>query len=307
MRRAVVPVALTIVTLAVTLYVADPGRVADALLHADPWVLLLATAFTPVTLGLRTARWHLLARDDVPDVTVRESWRSYLAGLTLAVVTPLSAGELGRGALLGRGSRARLAGLTLADKLVDLSWILVLGAVGLSWALPRTGEPGREALAWVAPGLVVGVPLCWFVVRRIGARAFQRAPGPVSRLATAAAEVPARTFTRIVVLSGIGFAVHMTQSWYLLAAVTDAPPLAVIGVWPAVTLATILPAFAGGVGPREASAALLLPLVGVDPAAAATAAFLQFAVVMLLPAGLGCLVLGRSVLRPVPTGDAESA
>lgn len=305
MKRAHVAVALTVLTLALTVYVADPDRILESVGRADPMRLLQAAALTPVVLLLRTFRWYLLARREIPQLTFGMAWRSYLGGLTLAVVTPLSAGELGRGVLLGRGDAVRLAGLTFSDKLADLSWVLVLGALGLAWALPAMEASRPDTVRLLLWTVAAAVPVGWLLLRLLGERIAARLPQRLGRALRGASEIDGLLLGGVAGLSGLGLLVYLVQGWLALTAVAPEAPLHAMAMWPAVTLSTILPAFAGGVGPREASASLLLPLVGVEAAPAATAAFLQFLVVMVLPAGLGCLVMGRTLLRPRTSGEDQ--
>lgn len=284
-RRRLLGLVVTAALLVGLVALLGPARLAAAFRTAR-WDLVAAAAlFIPPILWARQVRWLALARVDLPDVSGREAWRSYLGGLTLAVITPFSAGELVRGMLLDRGDQIRLASFTLVDKLIDLSWVLVLGFAGLIVA-----DVGPVAVHFAGMGTV---PVAWLLVFSLARSTSGRGlTGRVGRVVRATGDLPNTTFWVVVGSSGLGFLVYLAQAWVLLRAVAPGASFSAVALWPAVTVSTIVPAFLGGLGPREATAALLLPKVGVDASAAATAAFLQFLLLNVLPGVAGAFTLG---------------
>ncbi|MBM4084109.1 MAG: hypothetical protein FJ272_04910, partial [Planctomycetes bacterium] len=82
-------VLFTVGLLALIVALFGPGKMARAFEGADYALTALAFLLTPVVIFLKAFRWHVLARSKLPGIPFLTSLKSYLAGLALAVVTPL--------------------------------------------------------------------------------------------------------------------------------------------------------------------------------------------------------------------------
>ncbi len=236
--------------------------------------LLEATALVPVMLALRALRWHVLANSVLEDVTLWQSTRTYLVGVSLNVLTPVGAGEVVRGAWLRRGHTAELAGLSFVDKLMDVGWVGALGLIG--WTVAGLVTPGEAA---AATALVMVCAAALLAPRQSLLRKVY------ARFVTAGRLVRPATMASVAAMSLACQLLLLVQAYVLLVGTSrSAVHLEALAVWPAVTLSTAVPALLGGLGTREVSAAVLLPPFGVDAASASLAAFAQFVTTMLLPA-----------------------
>jgi hypothetical protein len=128
-----------------------PQRILGSLLASDPSLVALSLVFTPAVIGLKTLRWQLLVGRRA-NFSYIAALRSYLAGLVLATVTPVAAGEVGRGLFVQRGNRAELTGKVVIDKLTDLVSLTGFAGVGLL----LSGSPPARTVGLV---LLIGVIL----------------------------------------------------------------------------------------------------------------------------------------------------
>jgi uncharacterized membrane protein YbhN (UPF0104 family) len=285
--------ACTIVLIGLILAWIGPKEIWNSLLSSDPGLLGLSLLLTPIIITIKTLRWLLLARTESP-LTFRGALSSYLAGLTLATLTPLAAGEAGRGFFVRTGDRAGLTGKVLLDKLVDLSTVGIFACIGL---LLTKESAAREASVL----LLIAIVVAWAVLLLLPARLKKlpldtsggwlvrlRIPDVISGLIN----TPRPTLALNAVLALIGFAVFYGQAFVLLRAFYPEAPLSAIPYFPIITLSTILPIAIGGLGIREWTAVLLLKQFGIPEAAAFNAFFVHFVVVQLLPSIAGAFIIG---------------
>lgn len=291
--RGWIRVALALALMAALLLWVGPTEVWSTLAESR-WKLVLASLlFTPVVIAFKVWRWFLLARSHGV-ISFRAALSSYLAGLTLAVLTPLSAGEAARALFVRTDDRAGLTGKVILDKLVDLSTVSVFASLGLI----ATGEAAAQGIgvvvlvvvlaAWggmlgLLPTLkkrVAGVESRWLVRLRI--------PAVINGLS---GTPRVRLFLNMA-LSCVGFAVFYAQAFVLMRAFWAEAPWGVVAYFPIITLSTILPIAVGGVGVREWTAVLLLRRFGVTEAVAVDTFFAHFVIVQVLPALVGAFIAG---------------
>ena len=297
--RAWLGIGISLLCLGLLIWIVGPNQLSETLSSATPSVLAWGLALTPVVITLRFWRWYMLARVEVADLAAGECLRSYLAGLSLAVLTPLSAGELARGALLTRGDQARFAGLTLLDKVFDLSWVGLLGLIGVGLVFEEV-----RVMAW---GATAVIPLCWAIAWRLTRRAEGESHGIWRRFLFVLTRVPPRRLLAVAALAAATQLVYVGQGWVVLRAFSEGAGVEAAALLPVVTLSTIVPAFLGGLGVRELTAYWLLPAAGIDAVAAAEAAFGQFAIVMIPPAVVGAFFLaGLTQLSEAPSPQSEA-
>jgi uncharacterized membrane protein YbhN (UPF0104 family) len=284
--------ACTVLLIGLLLVWVGPGKVWVSLAGSNPWLLALSLIFTPAVIGIKTLRWLLLARTQGP-ISLKEALRSYLAGLTLAVLTPLAAGETGRGLFVRTGDRAGLTGKVVLDKLVDLSTVSIFASIGLT----LTEESAAQAVGVVIFAIVVvawGGMLCllpklemWIAGADGGWLTSFRIPAIVSGLTS----IPRSQLALNMALSLAGFTIFYSQAFVLLLAFWSEAPWTVVPYFPIITLSTILPIAIGGVGIREWTAILLLRRFGVAESVAFNTFFTHFVVVQLLPALAGAAII----------------
>lgn len=298
-RHFAAGVVTTLVLLGLLVLWVKPEQVWSAVRQCDLGRLAVAFLLTPVVIGIKVARWLLLARSIVAGFSVCDAVRSYLAGLFLATVTPLAAGEAARGFFVSSDSKIELSGKTILEKLVDLASLCAFASIGLlflghEWSL----------LAGIA-GLVVFGGFCMVVfglAPRLRTRfeTMRQAKGIRGKLSAVLYGI---THTRApqllgnIVLALIGFSVYFTQGLLVLRAFYPECPPEVMVVLPVVTLSTILPIGIGGIGVREWSAVVLLGPLGVSDAVASTGTLTHFAIVQIIPAMFGTFFVGRILMQ----------
>ena len=298
-KRGAACLVVTVLLLGAVVWRAGAGRFAAAFAQPNYLVVAAAFAFTPVVILLKAFRWHLLVRSQIADAAFVASLKSYLTGLLLAVLTPLSAGEVARGVYTSATRRVELTGLVLVDKLFDLTAVCVCGCAGLmllDWAAWGAAGLALIAVAWVVGMACVG----WLSRSRWSTRY-----ALVGRVSSAMSALRGRLVAMCLSIAVVNFAVYYTQVYVVFRSFGEAMPLAATAAFPVITLSTIIPFAIGGLGIRELAAQVLLSRFGIGDDVAASAYLIHFALIMIAPALVGGLWLG-DVPRAESTSDPAS-
>lgn len=286
-------IALTVVTLAMVVWYLRSRPAMDVSGFRLDWAKLApALLLTPLILIMRSAKWQMLARGLAPRITLRESFRSYLGSTSLAVATPGRVGELSRGLYLPHVAIQgwKGAGLVLVDSWTDFLAVALWACLGFALVAGKTGLAGGLLLfALVAP-----VPL-WIrlvppVLSRLPSRWGFRAWA--SRALPAPGDIPHGDMFKATWLGIAAYGFEWLQAYWLLQGIAGADPSLwrLAGLLALVALANSIQVTMAGFGVREGMAMLLLAQDGIGPEAAAAAAFLQSALLLLLPALAGLAV-----------------
>lgn len=284
---------VTLALMALILFWIGPASIWEAIQHSRSGFIFLGLLFTPLIIGIKTLRWQILVQIQ-DSISFKEALRSYLAGLTLATITPLAAGEIGRGLFVESDDRAGLTGKVALDKLVDLSTVGVFSGVGLL----LIGETNAYA---VGLGVLVSLGAAWaggYMLLPTFQRRFGDVKGGwlvrlrIPSIINGLVGIPRLQLGLNIGLSFMGFVIFYAQAFILLLAFWPEASWQVVPYFPIITLSTILPVAIGGLGIREWTAVLLLRQFGVPEAAAFSAFFLHFLVVQLLPALFGAIIIG---------------
>jgi len=269
-----------------------PASIWDTIKTSQLELLLLSLIFTPLVIGIKTLRWFLLARTQSP-IVFQEALHSYLAGLTLAVLTPLAAGEAGRGLFIKTEDTIELTAKVILDKLIDLSAVGMFAGLGLILTKEHTAQT-------IGALLSLGIIIVWGAVMFLSSKLKEptatmdnswlaRLQIPV--LANSLTNTPFRQLGLNMMLALIGLVFFYSQAFVLLLAFWSEASWVVIPYFPIITLSTILPIAIGGVGIREWTAVLLLKQFGIPESVAFNTFFVHFVVVQLLPALAGAVVI----------------
>lgn len=308
MRRgiaAALRVAASLALLALAWRLAGGEALLTLLAGADPAWLAAAVAISVPMQALSAARWrYTCAR-----LGLALGWRRaladyYLASLANMVLPGGVAGDLARVVRHGRAQRPdaegryrRAAHAVMLERAAGQGALLVLLAAGAAaqlgrfpWLVPW--------LAGAAAALAAGLA-AFLVAARLGG------PGSAPALLLADARrgfLPARTAALQAVLSLAVVGSYLAAYWCATRAV-HAPldPLLTLLAVPLVLTAMALPVSVGGLGVREASAAALWPLLGLDGGAGAAAALCYGAAMLAgsLPGAAVLLARPRDA-APVP-------
>ena len=268
--------------------------------HSFRWteiVELLASArMSQILLGsslaivpyfwLRTLRWVLLLRTTGHPVPVARVFEFTAFAVGVAVLTPASAAEAIKVELLKRkGLADRAFGYSsfAAERVLDGLVLILIGAAGAVHS-GLLGTPAQSAALAGATALAV-VVLCGFMLGRRRARA----PGFLAAVIDTftlgyRAYAPALAISLLGWLCiGLGWQACFSS---LSLEISLSGTLTVMALSTILSVLTFIP---GGIGISEVSIAVLLELLGVEPAAAQTGAL------MIRAFGLWVLVLGLAL------------
>ena len=303
--KSIFKIVFTLGLLGLVVGIAGPGNIVRAFRGADPIFVLIALPLTPVCIFFKAYRWHLLARSRIPGLGFLPSFKSYMAGLALAVITPLSAGELARGIHLDPKRGLELTGLVTVDKFLDLAAVGSYLCFGLMYVFgPAVRVPCGVAIACMTVGWLLIRPVTAVLERTLGARPESR----VGRFLAAVKEISLLLIFECLGVAFVNFAFYYLQTYLAMRAFAKPVGLAAVSLFPTITLSTILPYAIGGLGIRELTAALLLSRYGGIPEAmASSGVFAQFVIIMILPGIVGAFWVGRSALPSAggPSGSSE--
>jgi len=255
--------------------------------------LVLSLFLTPVVIGIKALRWYLLARKR-GSISFQGALLSYLAGLTLATLTPLAVGEAGRGMFVQTEDRAGLTGRVILDKLLDIITVSLFASVGFV----LTANPQARVVGIViCIGFLIACSSLVLLLPKLRNLSFWENTGPLSRFHVPAIidgliDTPLSLLILNGVLSLLGFTIFYSQAFILMRAFWREAPWSIVPYFPIITLSTILPIGIGGVGIREWTAILLLQRFGVTNSVAFSTFFGHFVIVQLLPSLAGAGVIG---------------
>ncbi|MDB5106098.1 MAG: hypothetical protein JWP91_3787 [Fibrobacteres bacterium] len=252
----------------------------------------LACACLPPMLLLRALKWKSLLRGAAPDITLRQALRSYLGAMALGLVTPGRVGEFSRGLYLSQRPVQgwRGAGLVLIDNWIDFLAVLAWSCLG--WLVCF----GVKGLALGAVLLLLFSPIPFWL--KASGRVTSWFPSrwgfrESARKALASGENVSRADYLKAFGAGLSaYGLEWLQIALLLGFLSPAvpEPWRLAGMMALVSLANSFQVTLAGLGVREGISMLLLAREGVGPEAAVLAAFLQSALVLLLPAVAGLVI-----------------
>lgn len=289
---------LTLLLLAAVAYKVHPSRLVEAASSVQVFNLLLAAVLTLAFLALKAWRWYLILRESGINADFKHAFVSLVGGMGLALVTPARLGELVRVAYLPDERKWKIGGLVMIDKAFDVLVLTILSVAG-AWALLG---------AWAGLAFTAVALLGLFVVYHPSSLALvlyrfsSVMPGrsKLERIWESLDALTPRSATVFIGVTLLAFAVVLVQFGIILSSWHAASISIVSLTFPIVILTNVLPVTIGGLGLREAAAALLLAHYGVSSADAALAAFLMFAINTALPGVVGAFFLpaGRATSGP---------
>jgi glycosyltransferase 2 family protein len=281
-------------------------------LGADARWLAAGVVAVLCTVGLRSARWHVLLTASAPQVTLRGSTIATMVGQGANNTLPAHAGEFARAFAIARldGINGVTAlGSLAADRLMDLVTVTAMLVATMVLRPPTTAQStsatGAAAIAVIA---VSGAAIATFALARYGhvVGALVERPAVAvlgrdtgGRVASACRALlgglssindPA-TLARAIVLSAALWLVNAgALACGLLAFGVGAPLSAAFVLQAVIVAAIVLPAAPGFFGPFEAAASLALGWYGISSQEAATFILPFHLVAYFVPVlGLGAL------------------
>lgn len=135
-RKLVLPLLLALLAYSALLLYGDAAGVADAARRLPLTTILAGIALSLASFGLRGARWQYYLHLSAIRVPVGPSLLVFLTGLGMSI-TPGKVGELLKSLLLKEGwdvPVARSAPIIVAERVMDLTALVTLGAAGFIWS-----------------------------------------------------------------------------------------------------------------------------------------------------------------------------
>lgn len=255
-------------------------------------MLILAAVLLIPNLLFQGLRWGYLLRRQSAGVPLREIVASFFLGWTLGILTPGRVGQFARAFAVPSAPTLPTIGLTIADKLFTLVWIVLIGAAGFFsfFAVP-------PALSWV--WIPVAIAIIWLALsprrlNRLLQRICQVLPfrekllkiiSTLERLNTSDCIV-AHAFSLMLVVTFFSQFVILVSAFSPIRYFDGLRATAAV-----VFVKTALPITFGELGIGEAASIHFFGQFGVPKAAAFNASILLFAINLVIPSLVGLFFL----------------
>jgi hypothetical protein len=312
-RSTIFALLLTVVLVAGVLRAAtsfDLGEVSSDLQHANALWLLLALVASWSTLPLRGLRWRMILAASGLQISRRAAVEILTPSFWVNCVLPAKMGDVYRGWLLkhnGATSFGNAVGTVIAERLVDLATVALLGAASTFVAFGGKLPPTALALTALALGVAAATTMLLLVARGFAAALIYALPIPdvlKSGFTNAAASLRAGSGGRVI-RSALPYslAIWIGESLRLAAVATALglfvvnPAAGQIGIASTIFVAlvsavlTVVPFTPAGIGIVEAGmVGILVAVFGFSPESAIALALLDRLV------GVGSLILGGGAI-----------
>ena len=288
----------------------DLNEVSLDLQRANPLWLLAALVASWATFPLRGLRWRMILSASGFTISRRAATEILTLSFWVNCVLPAKMGDVYRGWLLkhnGATSLGNAVGTVIAERLVDLATVALLGAASTFVAFGGKLPPTALALTAVALGVAAATTLLLLVARGFAAALIYALPIPdalKSGFTNAAASLRAGSGGRVVrtalpysLAIWIGESLRLAAVAAALGLFAVSPAAGQIGIASTIFVAlvsavlTVVPFTPAGIGIVEAGmVGILVALFGFSPESAIALALLDRLV------GVGSLIVGGGAL-----------
>jgi len=278
--------------------------------RANPLWLLAALVASWATFPLRGLRWRMILSASGFTISRRAATEILTLSFWVNCVLPAKMGDVYRGWLLkhnGATSLGNAVGTVIAERLVDLATVALLGAASTLVAFGGKLPPTALALTAVALGVAVATTLLLLVARGFAAALIYALPIPdalKSGFTNAAASLRAGSGGRVIrtalpysLAIWIGESLRLAAVAAALGLFVVSPAAGQIGIASTIFVAlvsavlTVVPFTPAGIGIVEAGmVGILVALFGFTPESAIALALLDRLV------GVGSLIVGGGAL-----------
>ena len=262
---------LGFVIFAAILWRIDRLQLALHIAQADKKLLLGALFIIYAMYICKAARWHILVKAAGVHMHPVDSWRLFMIGVFLAIITPSRIGELGKAAYLRKHEMHMKTGISLVviERLIDIVLIACIAVWGAGVLFGTT---------WVVVGLLclTGCAIALVLLKQ-HIRALQK----IDWLRFTQLITKPRTALAITSWTLLGWALYFT--WTILIARAIDVELSIpvlIATLTIVGIVAILPIAPSGLGTREAAMITLLSPLGIGASQAVAFSMLIFAVIV---------------------------
>jgi hypothetical protein len=273
------------------LWKVGPSSIAGAFASSRWGYILFAASLSVVFVALKVLRWSFLLRSSGRRCGPGDCARSYLGGMSVAIVTPGRVGELARAFFTPFEDKTSVLALALADKILDMTCILGFASLGAFRVLgPSAGVPVMA----LSSALIISLfrPSLFRVVLK----PLRPRTGLISRVersVEAVASIRPRHMFVAISMAMATLTLAIFQFHLILSSFDSQPFMTSATVMPMLVFANFVPFVMSGIGAREALSIVLFRSHGVDAAAAVNTALLLFIFDTASPAVVGTFVAGR--------------
>lgn len=276
------------------IYNIDKVELKYILQNAKVKYIFYALLLLPLNLYFQFLKWKYAAQKAVAEkIPDKPLWISVFAGIALGFITPGRVGELGKLFALREQDKMKLLSMTMIEKIYDAFPVIIFGAFSLPFlpALFFTDSAMMRANLIIFAFIIavffyfvaVHPGLFRTAVNYLRLNFFKKS-GRFARFSAGLDGLQNGTARILLLLSTILFFIYTAQFVLLILAFGQIDIFhAFAGVWTAVMLKTFLPVSLGDIGVREGTAAYVFSLLGFPVPAAVSAAFLLFAINILMP------------------------
>ncbi len=257
-----------------------------ALSRANRWAVALSIGLYVPFLLIKAWRWRTVSTAMGMPVSPGDGWRVYAIGLAAGTFTPGQAGDAIKAWYLQRMGYplSRALGSAVLDRLFDVAALALLGLLGVAVYGQRFAGQAPALVLWAAVCAGLVALAAWprtrrwalrFVSGRLGRLQWRPAGDRTGTGTGTGRQVPALeewsfgagTLVGVVALTALSFATSVFRVWLLAGAVgVWLGPLEISGFVGLTTAAALVPVTVGGVGTRDAIAALAFAQLGRPPA-----------------------------------------
>lgn len=302
--KVALKIVLTFLLVGGILYFIGVGRFIQSFREINPYLFLAALAGSPLVIFASSRKWMEIIKHEATGISYSEALTSFLAGLSLGLLTPGRVGEFGKVGFIRQGRLAALAGIALLDRIIDLKVVLALGIVGSAILFGVLPAVAVLAATLFCASVVFHAPTRTAILNVL--LAVSPWKDRVREVIEALTAIPPSTLIRCVGYRSLACSIDICQYYLLINSFSHIEMLDVLVVYPAVILTNILPLTIGGLGVREGMSVYVLSYYQVPPEAAASASLLLFVINTLLPALVGAVLIPRLMLAKRATGSTVS-
>ncbi|MBN2858056.1 MAG: flippase-like domain-containing protein [Candidatus Delongbacteria bacterium] len=289
-----VKIAISIAIAWAVIYNVDKVELKYILQNAKVKYIFYALLLLPLNLYFQFLKWKYAAQKAVGEkIPHKPLWLSVFLGIALGFVTPGRVGELGKLFALREQDKLKLLSMSMIEKIYDTFPVIIFGSFSLAF-LPTlffTDSSLMRAnlmlfsflIAILFYFIAVHPGLFRSIVNYIRLNLFKKS-SRFERFSAGLDGLKNGTARILLLLSTMLFFVYTAQFVLLIFAFGQIDVFhAFAGVWTAVLLKTFLPVSLGDIGVREGTAAYVFSLLGFPIPAAVSAAFMLFAINILMP------------------------
>lgn len=267
----------------------------------NPWYFLLSLCGVIIILAVKSYRWKFLLSGEGIDYHPIKAFSAYLASFTIGIVTPGRIGEIARLYYVREDSPVdfyEAFKTVVADRIFDLTTLLLLGSAGLLYYLKLLGDlPGYVYLIIMVIAFAVVYLSAWIIINKLlKTNYFSRFHVLRFIRDTWRLIINKRSLT-CWLITLIAYLVYFTTAgWIFEALHIDLSFIDVAFILCIMSLATIIPISIAGFGTREAALVVLLAQYGLPAETAISFSLLQFLAFFLWGALIGMVAW---IMKPV--------